>query len=200
MGSEVIALDIDDVAVKHVEGFVEWSNKTYGTNLTINDYSEAWEELWGIAKEDVEPRKKLFFTDEIVGNFEIIEGAPDGIQKLGAKKKLIGVTSRREGLKDVTEMVLDSIAPRAVSNVVFCTYFKNGEKYTRSKSEVCTGIGAQTLVDDQLKHCLSVGKVGIQAVLFGAYPWNETATELPSTISRARDWPEVLDHFGIPNS
>lgn len=197
MSKEVLALDIDDVAVKHVEGFIKWSNATYGTNLTVDDYSEAWHEIWGIDLEETEARKKLFFTDQIVGTFEVIEGAGEGITALSAAKRIVGVTSRRESLKAITEQALEIIAPGAVDKVVFATYFRDGHKFTRSKAEICSQIEATHLIDDHLKHCLAVSKVGVNAVLFGEYAWNLSEEELPDNISRARNWSEVLTLFGI---
>src|SRR5687768_1017224 len=117
------ALDVDDVVFKHVEGFIRWSNDTYGTNLTQDDYSEAWHEIWGIDLAQTEERKKLFFTDEIVGAFEVVEGAPEGITVLSRIRKIIAVTSRRESLQPVTEKALELIAPGAVNRIVFATYF-----------------------------------------------------------------------------
>jgi hypothetical protein len=199
MTQEVLALDIDDVAVKHVEGFVRWSNATYGTNLTHDDYTEAWHDLWEIDKDQVEERKRLFFTDEIVGAFAVIEGAGEGITALSGIRKIIGVTSRRESLQAVTEQALDIIAPGAVERVIFATYFRGDQKFTRSKAEICTDINAKDLIDDHLKHCLAVSKVGVNAVLFGDYAWNRSDEALPSNISRAKDWNEVLSHFGMIN-
>lgn len=197
MSKEVLALDIDDVVVKHVEGFIQWSNTTYGTVLTPDDYSEAWHELWNIEKDQVEERKKLFFTDEIVGGFEIVEGAGEGLMALAGIKKIIGVTSRRESLQPITEQVLEIVAPGAVDDIVFATFFRDGQKFTRSKAEICPQIGAMDLIDDHLKHCLSVSKAGVNAVLFGDYPWNTSSDELPKNIVRAKDWPAVLSHFGV---
>lgn len=200
MTKEILALDIDDVAVKHVEGFVRWSNQNYGTNLTSSDYTEAWHELWDIDKDQVEERKKLFFTDEIVGAFEVVEGASEGIIALSGIKNIVGVTSRRESLQAVTEQALEIIAPGAVGRVVFATYFKNGKKFTRSKAEICPQIGATDLIDDHLKHCLAVSEVGVSAVLFGDYAWNKSESELPENVTRARNWSELLAHFGLESS
>jgi hypothetical protein len=197
VAKEVLALDIDDVTVRQVEGFVAWSNETWGTNLTANDYSEAWHELWGISPDEVEVRKKLYFTDEIIGKLEVIEGAAEGITALAGLKRIVGVTSRRESLRPITEQALELIAPGAVDNVIFATYFHEGQKITRSKAEICQEIGATHLIDDHLKHCLAVSKIGVRAVLFGDYAWNHSEDELPNSIVRAKDWPEVLAHFGL---
>ncbi len=199
-GKEVLALDIDDVAVKHVETFIRWSNETWGTNLTNADYSEAWHELWDTDMEETEARKKIFFTDDIVGKLEVIEGATEGITALAGIKKIIGVTSRRESLRTVTEQALELIAPGAVNNVIFATYFVDGVKHTRSKAEICIELDAKHLIDDQLKHCAAVAKVGVDAVLFGDYVWMKTMHELPEGVVRARDWPETLHHFGLETS
>jgi hypothetical protein len=197
MSKEVLAIDIDDVAVKHVEGFICWSNTTYGTTLTSDDYSESWDELWNIDKEQVEERKKLFFTDEIVGSFEIVEGAGAGITALSGIRKVVGVTSRRESLRTITEQALELIAPGAVDEVIFATYFRDGQKFTMSKAEICPSIGATVLIDDHLKHCLAVSEVGVKAVLFGEYAWNRSDDQLPDNIVRAKDWSEVLMYFGL---
>lgn len=192
MSKETVALDIDDVVVKHVEGFLKWTNKTYGTKLNIQDYSEAWYELWGIPKEEEEGRKKLFFTDEIVGAFEEVEGAREGLIALAATKRIIGVTSRRESLRDITSTVLEAMAPGTVEDVVFATYFVDGLKFTKSKAEICPELGASWLIDDHLKHCRAVAAVGVNAVLFGDYPWNACDEDLPGNITRASDWPETV--------
>lgn len=200
MSKETLALDIDDVVVKQVESFISWSNDTYGTNLTTADYSEAWHELWNIDLEQTEERKRAFFTDDIVGSFEVIEGAEIGLAALSGVRRIVGVTNRRESLRTITESALELIAPGAVAEVIFATYFRDGQKFTRPKAEICLEIGASDLVEDQVKQCIAANDVGVRAVLFGAYPWNQPYASLPDTILRARDWPAVLPHFGIDSS
>ena len=197
MANEVLALDMDDVTVRHAEDFILWSNTVWGTNLTLDDYTEAWHELWGISLEEVEVRKRLFFTDEIISKFKIVEGAAEGITALSGIRRIIGVTARREHLRGVTEQALELIAPGAVDRVIFATHFKGGRKITRSKVDICAEIGAREMIDDQLKHCLAVSRIGVRAVLFGDYAWNRCEEGLPDGIVRARNWPEVLRHFGI---
>jgi hypothetical protein len=199
MTEETAAVDIDDVVVKHVEGFIAWSNENYGTTLRVEDYSEAWHELWSISKDEEEERKKLFFVDEVIGAFEVIEGASEGLVALASVKRVVGVTSRRESLRQVTETVLQELAPGAFSEVVFATSIEHGVKRTRSKADICKEIGARSLVDDHHKHCLAVNEVGIRAVLFGEYPWNQTEEALPPGIVRAADWKETLAIYGIDN-
>lgn len=60
MSMEVTAKDVDDVTFQHAIGFVRWSNKRWGTNLRLSDYSEAWHDIWQIDLEETEQRKKLF--------------------------------------------------------------------------------------------------------------------------------------------
>ncbi|HJQ08525.1 MAG TPA: hypothetical protein VJ836_03545 [Candidatus Saccharimonadales bacterium] len=38
----IIAVDIDDVLSASAEGFVVFSNKQWGTRLTLDDYTEDW--------------------------------------------------------------------------------------------------------------------------------------------------------------
>jgi len=197
MTKEVVALDIDDVALKHVEGFIAWSNNLWGTNLAEADYREEWHEIWAISLEEAEERKRMFFTDEVMGSFEVIEEAGESMTALSAVKTLVGVTSRRESLKAVTESALDLMAPGAIDRVVFATFFRDGQKISRSKADICKELGASHLVDDQLKHCLAVARIDIGGVLFGEYPWQDPNPVLPDGVVRARDWREVRALFGV---
>ena len=65
-----------------------------------------------------------------------------------------------------------------------------------TKAEVCKEIGAVALIDDSLKHLLQCSEVGIEGILFGDYPWNQTDS-LPENITRCTNWLEVLEHLNI---
>jgi hypothetical protein len=197
MTKEVTAIDVDDVVVKHVAGFIAWSNDTWGTHLTTADYTEAWHELWDIDVTESERRKSQFFTDEIIGGFDVVEGASEALMALAATKTLVAVTSRRESLRAATEQALELIAPGTIDTVLCATSFQNGEKITRSKSDICLEIGATDLVDDQLKHCILAARAGVRAVLFGDYDWQDTTLVPPEGVACAKDWNETLAYFGI---
>lgn len=63
-----------------------------------------------------------------------------------------------------------------------------------TKTEVCRQIGADYLVDDQIKHCVSAAEAGIQTLLFGDYAWNKLDT-IPANLTKVKDWQEVKAYF-----
>lgn len=62
-----------------------------------------------------------------------------------------------------------------------------------TKAEKFFEIGADYLIDDQLKHCISVADNGGKAILFGDYPWNQG--KLPKGVTRCKNWHEVRLYF-----
>ena len=48
MTKKVIAVDIDDVLAESARNLVEYSNKSWGTNITVDDYDEDWAKLWQV--------------------------------------------------------------------------------------------------------------------------------------------------------
>ncbi len=199
-----LLVDVDDVIVRHIEGFVEWNNQqewALQKPITYELYTENWREWWGCDAEEEEQRKKIFFTPEIMGGFEYIESAEEAIPKLAAVRGLCAITARRESLKEVTEQTLESIAPGAFSEVICTTYFdKDGRKHKLNKADICIQRDSEGLIDDQLKTCLAVAEVGRLALLFGKHPKSQMPDNNPYTnLVKVDDWPAVLNHYGILN-
>jgi len=64
----------------------------------------------------------------------------------------------------------------------------------RTKGELCQELGADYIIDDQLKHCVGAAKLGLKALLFGNYLWNQNGS-LPENVQRVDDWSGVLRYF-----
>lgn len=187
-----IAIDIDDVLSANAEGFVRFSNERWGTNLTVEDYDEHWGELWKVEHDEVERRAVEFHTSGVVAHYRHDAWAKSVLQRLREHFDLVVVTSRRRLIVKETEAWLE----RYFSEVHYAGMWDTlaGGRYTMTKAEMCREIGADYLVDDQLKHCLAAAEAGIPAVLFGDYTWNQ-AESLPERVTRCRDWGEVEAYF-----
>ncbi len=48
---KTIAIDIDNVLAASAESFVVISNKLFGDHITVNDFNEDWQKMWGITHE-----------------------------------------------------------------------------------------------------------------------------------------------------
>lgn len=67
-----------------------------------------------------------------------------------------------------------------------------------TKGELAKSIGADYIIDDQIKHVLAAAELGIRGILFGDYAWNK-ADVLPDNVTRVNDWQEVLNYFETRN-
>lgn len=194
----VIAIDIDDVLSSSAVGFVEWSNKKYGTHLKPEDYQEHWAEMWKIDLDETFKRAQEFHEDDIVGSYNLIDGALDVLKKLKDKYTLILITSRRMSIKPSTLGWINAHYPNIFEDCVFAGFFDadkpdlNHLKMT--KAELAKNLKADYLIDDQLKHIEATAEIGIKGLLFGDYSWNQK-DDLPKNVKRVKDWNEILNYF-----
>jgi uncharacterized HAD superfamily protein len=195
---KTIAIDIDDVLSAQAEGLLAFSNERWGHNLTLDDYTEEFAVLWSVSVPEAIERVKELMASGAHGRYRSHTHALPILAGLATRYKLIAVTSRRRLLKAETEEWLERHFPGIFQEVHYAGIWDDDRKVAdavnATKAEVCRELGAEYLIDDQLKHCAGAAAAGIKAVLFGVYPWNRQA-DLPPGVTRARDWDEVEDYF-----
>lgn len=193
-----IAVDIDDVIAAHAPAFIKWTNEKYGTNLTVNDYQDHWGEVWKVDYEEREKRALEYHQTDYIGTYGAVDGASEVLAKLKDKFKLVVLTTRRKSIDQLTRDWLERYYPNAFDEVVFSGFFDvpHKDNVHLTKGEMAKSIGADYLIDDQLKHCEAAAQLGIKGVLFGDYPWNQ-APELPEGVTRVKNWKEVLEYFDV---
>lgn len=200
MKKPIIAIDIDDVLAANAAGFVAYSNEKWGTNLKVEDYVEHWAQIWK-TEHDIEEttrRRDQFIGSGAHGSFASDRIANVVLKKMSETYELHILTSRMVSMKDDTFSWLakhyegifseDSIHFAGIWDTL------THNSHTLTKAEVVKTIGADYLIDDQLKHCEAVAVEGVKALLFGDYRWNQT-DQLPKNISRVSNWSEVGDFF-----
>jgi len=197
---QTIAVDLDDVLSATAEGFIAHTNKLWGHRLRAEDYEDEWAKLWGVPLEEAIQRSELLFKDvAYVGEYARLDDAPEVLRRLSKRYNLVILTSRRIVLKEVTEAWLEKHFPGVFSEVLFAGIWDGDEhvlaKLHKSKADMCKQIGADYLIDDQLKHCLGAEKAGVTCLLFGEYGWNKTEDALPAGVVRVKNWKEVEDYF-----
>lgn len=199
MPKQTIAIDIDDVLADSAKGVVAFSNKRWGTNLTIEDYKEHWGAMWGIDHAETHDRSAVINASGLAARHDNFEEALPVLKKLAKRYRLIVVTSRRADSEKDTRAWLDQHYGELFDDVVFSGFYDNlkhhGEgSYRQTKEKILLANKADFILDDQLKHCAAAQKVGIQGLLFGDYPWNRDET-LPAGVIRLTDWPAVGGYF-----
>lgn len=193
----IIAVDLDDVLAASAQGFVGFSNKRWGTNLTIEDFSEHWGEMWQVDHEEYVARSKVVYKSRTILDFAKVDRALEVLKELSKKYKLVITTSRVRAIQEDTHLWLSRHYEGLFEEVHLAGFYdtisENSHKMT--KAELCKSIGADFLIDDQPKHCLAAADAGVSSILFGNYPWNRNVGRLPKGVVRAKNWQEVLEFF-----
>jgi uncharacterized HAD superfamily protein len=193
---ETIAVDVDDVMAVTVESFIEFSNKQWGTRLSIDDYVEDWPTMWKINRDTLFERVQVMNKARLAANSGVHEGAIDVLNALRKDYRLVITTSRRKDLIGETEEWLDKHFRNLFDEVHFAGIFDDlhPDAHHATKADLCRQIGADYLIDDHPKHCFAAADAGITSILFGDYPWNRD-TEPHSNVVRAKTWRDVGEYF-----
>ncbi len=197
MQKPIIAVDLDDVLTNNAQAFADFSNATWGTKLTADDFDEDWNRVWGTELEETRRRAELFHSDGVFDGFMHKKDALSVLTKLHKSYALVIATSRREVVRSITESWLERHYAGLFSGVYFTGFFdgKHGaEALKKTKKDLVIEIGANYLIDDQPKHCFGAAEAGLKAVLFGDYRWNQVA-RLPKGVARCSSWLEVGRYF-----
>jgi 5'(3')-deoxyribonucleotidase len=196
MPKKIIAVDLDDVLADSAHGFVEFSNKRWGTRLHPDDYDEHWAEMWGIDQKEAEDRSLEFHGSGAISNFLHKEESVAVLKLLAERYKLVITTSRRRDVANETMAWLERHYKDVFSEVYFAGIWdkKSKNRHMATKLDLCVEVGADYLIDDQPKHCNAVAGQGITPLLFGDYSWNRDANVVNGVI-RVKSWQDVLEFF-----
>lgn len=193
---QTIAVDLDDVLSAGAQGFIDFSNRRWGTNLTVNDFTERWAEMWGVDLTEERKRAHTIYKSGAVRKFKQKDSAKPILAELAKDYKLVVLTSRVKRIEKDTREWLDEHFNGIFDEVHFSGFYDEltADSHIYTKAEISREIGADYLIDDQLKHCFAAAEAGINALLFGGYPWNKDV-DLPSSVTRVKNWQEVGEYF-----
>ena len=198
MNNPIIAIDVDDVLTQGIESLRLEVNRRLGIGLRPKHYNIPGEYrgyfdiVWQangvsdmISMAALSPQME---TDQ--SHILAADGALEILRNLKARFELVVITAREQSWKEATVSWLDIHFPDVFSRAVFNGNDTNfGQK---TKGEICRDIGVAWLIDDNVAHVQSALKLGIPAVLFGEYGWQQ---DVPQDMLRCRDWIEVKEYF-----
>lgn len=192
MGYRVIAIDLDDVIINSSPIVAAYYNKRYGTNVGLKDmYSENLK-AWGVSDGNVSiARVEKFLATEEFLNIPPSHEAISTIMMLSKKYELHIVTGRSFLIESETRKHIEHYFPKIFKSVEFTNLYTHKK---RNKADVCMAIGAGLLIEDHLGHAVPVAEAGIDVLLFGDYPWNQTIN-LPRNMKRVLNWKEITERL-----
>ena len=194
---QTIAIDVDDVLVPTTDAMREFVNKTFGTNLTEEDYKQPgpyrqyFEHVWQVTPEEGLRRYNSFIEAGELVRAQPVKDAIEVIAELEKKYNLVIVSARGDKQMEMTHQWLDAHFPEVFKGVHFQSAWYNDP--TKTKAAICKEIGADYLIDDNSEHCFLAQKEGITALLFGDYGYNND--EMSKGLKRVLNWQEVKEYF-----
>jgi len=201
MNKPVLAIDLDDTLGPLIQSIAEFHNEFYGTCLKIEDFiSYQFVDVWGGSKEDTISKVSQFFESHYISQFYPFQGAYESLSRLKLDFDLHVVTARQNSIENLTREWISTYFPGIFTEIHFGNHFTQTNAITKSKSEICTSIGAKLLIDDNIGHAVDcASKANMHAIIFGQYGWNrnevllETCSEpsVLSRISRMQSWKDV---------
>lgn len=203
VSKQTIAIDIDDVLAANAEGFIEFTNRRWGTNLTVEDYDEHWAKVWQVSGEEELKRVKAVREAALFSSYRHFPEAEPVLRRLAKRFKLVVLTSRQRAISGDTFNWIDRHFKGIFSEIHFTGIWDglNKDSHVRirhTKANLASDIEADYLIDDQLKHCLAAAEAEIEALLFGNYAWNRMK-RLPPRVTRVNDWSAVREYFDAQN-
>lgn len=189
----LIGVDMDDVLVDFVSAYIKYHNESYNTNITKEEVYTY--NLWEVFKEPKATSiKKLddFYNTDYFKNIRPVIGAIDHVDRLKKNNEIIIITSRPIKIREETERWLNKYLSGKFSRLYFAYnhYIKEGE--AGKKSEICTSLGINILIEDSLEYATECALKNIRVMLFDR-PWNKSKDL--KNISRVYSWKEVLNNI-----
>ncbi len=200
MNKKIIAVDIDEVLAANAPSFIKYTNNKWNMNLSVDDYHEHWAELWKTDHEETLRRAKQYNFSGAIESMSHFEDAKRVLNKLAHSFELVIITARRKELSQATQQWIEKHYPETFWNIYHAGIWdtEHVDAVTHTKADVCAEIGVSYLIDDQSKHCNAAQAAGVQAIMFGDYPWNRS-DELFKGVVRCVDWDKVLEYFDGQN-
>jgi uncharacterized HAD superfamily protein len=189
-----IAFDADDVLVDHTPAINEWHNREYGTNHTIDDYTqfELWG-VWGCSREEAIGKVMLFMDSDDGRYMPAAPGAQDAVKYLGQLDDLVVITGRREEFRESTNELLKTHFSNAFNGIYLSNNYASNNKPDIRKWKIAKQHGADIIIEDKLIEAEECAEYGMLVLLMDK-PWNQTE-ELPDNIVRVQNWGEAIERI-----
>jgi uncharacterized HAD superfamily protein len=182
-----IGLDLDEVVVDYISGFLGFYNRKSHTSFKKGDFDfYGLQKTLGVSKEQA---KKAIQEFESLPEFEDIrpiEGAIETICHLSEKADFHIITSRPRSLNEKTERFLKRYFGRMHFGISYSgdIYSEQGDK----KSALCRKLGIPVLLEDSARYSLECANEGVKVLLFDR-PWNKEVSH--ENLFRVFGWNEV---------
>ena len=190
----MIVTDLDDCLARHIKALTEFHNHKYKTVLKEEDFRTYFlSETVGIDRDEALRRVCEFFATQYAENTEPVIGSREGVDALlTSGYKVAVVTSRQDEFADHTMRWLFRHFPKKFVDVRLTNGNSMHGTGERSKADVCEGLGARFVIEDQVRYALECLSRDRRVILLDK-PWNQGA--VPGNVARVSSWQEAVDYI-----
>ncbi|KAI5081742.1 hypothetical protein GOP47_0001485 [Adiantum capillus-veneris] len=193
--SLTVAVDIDEVLGSFLLALNTFIAEQYLCEHNISEFHVYdFTKVWQCTRAEADLRVHSFFKSKHFDKGILpIPGAHKALLQIASFCNLCVVTSRQNIIKEETLAWIERHYSGIFSEVHFGNHFAlEGE--ARTKSDICRGVGAHILIDDNPVYALDCAKSGMEVLLFdfnNSYPWSKNQEPQHPSITRVHDWDEV---------
>ncbi len=188
-----ICCDADDVLLETTLALNEFHNIKYGKSLTLNDYHTFnLTKIWGINEHDVRRDEREFYHTDLYQNVIPLEGAFDAMNHLSEIYDILVMTGRGTDVAHHLPVTLDKLFAEHHFHSIHHLGEPFNSRLSIPKWKRCVEEGIPLIIDDYDKTILHAAENGIHGILMTT-PWNKYIYDLPSIVTRVRNWDEVLE-------
>lgn len=187
-----IGIDIDEIIVEFLEGYILHYNKKYNSNVKLEQFHSYnfWEVL-PLTKEQVISLAEEFFESNYFEEIALVKGSKKALLELIKNNSLYFITSRPSHWQSKTVTFFKKHLPTHKYEIIFSSDFHNAGSNT--KSQICSSLGVNVMIEDNKHYALDCAKQGISVLLLDK-PWNKGAVH--EKIKRVFSWEEILTEIG----
>ena len=179
----VVAIDCDDVLLPSTIRIVERYNTLYQTAVELEHAHSSAYPGWNADRGTIHGRILEIQSSPEYAGTPPFEDAVTAVHRLATEYELHLVTARPVAVMAVTNGMIESHFGKCFASVEHVGL-------DGSKGEICRRIGADVLVDDNLKHLVDAASYGvIHGLWFGEYPWQQNDSS--DIAIRCADWAAV---------
>jgi len=185
-----IGIDIDEVFVKFMDGFLSMYNQENQTKYSLEDFSSynLWD-IFEIPREESYEWVEKFYLTAAFENLKLVEGAKEAIKILSNKHQIVFITSRPIETKNKTNKFLKKHLPKVEFELIHSGDYHHHQ--AQNKGNICIEKNICLHIEDNHPQALGCAEKGVSVLLLEK-PWNKDFKE-HENITRVKDWKEILE-------
>lgn len=191
----VVGVDIDEVIFQFHATFHKWAMVAKGVTIDASELDHNTGDyalIYGVSNDDMQRWFGEFYTSEAFRLMPLVEGTHIYLPRLSQLVDIVCITARTHLLEEYTTECLKQLFPGCIKSIQYGNHYGFGVR--RTKAEMCQEVGAAYMVDDNVHYVQSCRDAGIEAILFGHYPWNVNGV---TGVRRIANWSELYYHFTV---